>query len=169
MAGVAPKKATQASGHITPKRPMPPVTPAASAAPVHAIRDARAGWPAPMFVPTMASSPAPRPKVSGYRTYSSRTAAPKPASAVAPSEPTNDARQCTQDPVSQRSGEDRVGVLDGRGKSGPAAAHQRVEGRARNQQHRCEHGRHAAGNHEPVDDQRRGVLLASRSDGAGDG
>src|SRR5258707_15555237 len=50
MAGVALKKATHASGHITPSRPMPPVTLAARAAPVHAIRAARAGWPAPIFV-----------------------------------------------------------------------------------------------------------------------
>ena len=82
---------------------------------------------------------------------------------------THDTRQRAQDPVGQRAGEDRVRVLDGRGKSGPTAAHQRVQGRARNEQHRCEHGRHAASDHEPVDDKRRGVLVASRSDGAGDG
>ena len=66
----------------------------------------------------------------------------------------HDARQRAQDPVGQRAGEDRVRVLDGCGKSGPTAAHQRVDGRARDEQHRCEHGRHTAGDHEPVDDKR---------------
>jgi hypothetical protein len=48
----------------------------ASAAPAQVARSARSRWPAPMQVPTMATSGAPRPKTSGTSRYSSRDAVP---------------------------------------------------------------------------------------------
>ena len=48
----------------------------AIAAPTQAARSARSRWPAPMQVPTIATSGAPRPNTSGTSRYSSREAVP---------------------------------------------------------------------------------------------
>ena len=58
-------KPVQVPGEIAPNNPMHPVTPAARAAAVHAMRAARAKLPAPILVPTIASTPAPRPNANG--------------------------------------------------------------------------------------------------------
>ena len=47
-----------------------------SAAPIQAARSARSRCPAPMQVPTIATSGAPMPKTSGISRYSSREAVP---------------------------------------------------------------------------------------------
>ncbi len=57
--------------------PTASVTAKAKAAPVQATRKARSRWPAPIFVPTSATSGAPRPKTSGIRRYSSRAPVPE--------------------------------------------------------------------------------------------
>src|SRR5439155_1793416 len=46
------------------------VRPAAIAAPIQVARSARPRWPAPMLVPTMATSGPPNPKTRGTRRYS---------------------------------------------------------------------------------------------------
>jgi len=56
----------------------------AIAAPTKAMRSARSRWPAPIFVPTNATSGAPRPKTIGISRYSSRAPVPYPAAAPGP-------------------------------------------------------------------------------------
>ena len=48
------------------------------------MRSARSRWPAPILVPTSATSGAPRPKISGISRYSSRAPVPYPAIASGP-------------------------------------------------------------------------------------
>ena len=48
----------------------------AMAPPMSAMRSALCFWPAPMLVPTSATSGAPKPKITGISRYSKRTPVP---------------------------------------------------------------------------------------------
>ena len=60
MRGSLPNRPSQACGQIAAARPIASVNAKAIAPPVRAMRSARACWPAPMLVPTSATSGAPR-------------------------------------------------------------------------------------------------------------
>src|SRR5262245_42546300 len=59
----------------------------AMAAPVHATFSARSRRPAPIEVPTIAATGAPKPNTNGTRRYSSRAPVPYPATAAGPTSP----------------------------------------------------------------------------------
>ena len=85
--GAAVNNAIQPCGQTIAARPINPVASTAMPAAIQVMRTARASWPAPTLVPTIATKVAPSPNTTGYMRYSRRTAAPTPASAAAPSEP----------------------------------------------------------------------------------
>src|SRR6266550_5968582 len=84
MAGSVSNSESQTWGARAAPRPISSVRPAAMAAPIQAVRNARPRWPAPMLVPTIATSGPPSPKTSGTSRYSRRAPVPYPAIARGP-------------------------------------------------------------------------------------
>lgn len=78
------------------------------------------------------------------------------------------AGQCAEKPVGEGAGEDRVGVLDCRIEDFALPAHDAVERRPGEQEHRREERSDGNGDDQTMCDQRRGVLSATRADGAGE-
>ena len=76
MAGSLLNRDSHALGKAAAHRPIASAITNAMAAPIQVARKARSRWPAPMQVPTMATSGAPRPNTSGTSRYSSRDAVP---------------------------------------------------------------------------------------------
>ena len=76
MAGSLSNSISQACGKNAAHRPMASVITNAMPALTQVARRARSRCPAPMQVPTMATSGAPRPNTSGTSRYSSREAVP---------------------------------------------------------------------------------------------
>jgi hypothetical protein len=70
------KWSIHSEGTIATVSPMVPVMAPTTAPPIQAARIARAGWPAPRLVATIAVSAVPKPKAIGTRMYSSRAAIP---------------------------------------------------------------------------------------------
>ncbi|MNF84920.1 hypothetical protein D3C84_673010 [compost metagenome] len=87
MAGSLPNNISQERGNIAAARPIASVIAKTIAAPTQAALRARSRLPAPMQVPTMASSGAPKPNARGTNRYSRRAAVPYPAIASGPNCP----------------------------------------------------------------------------------
>ncbi len=76
ISGSAPNRLSHAAGQIAAAIPTDSVIAKAIAPPTMATRNARWFWPAPIFVPTSATSGAPRPNTRGMSRYSSREPVP---------------------------------------------------------------------------------------------
>src|SRR3982074_811186 len=87
MVASLPNRDSQAPGKKAAASPIASVSPPASAAPVQATRNARSRRPAPIAVPTMAASGAPKPNTSGTSRHSKRAPVPKPATGAGPKAP----------------------------------------------------------------------------------
>src|SRR6516165_4973198 len=72
MAALSSNSDNRACGKVAAARPMISHSAVAMAAPIQTVRKARPRSPAPMLVPTIATSGPPRPNTSGTRRYSMR-------------------------------------------------------------------------------------------------